>query len=144
MASNAGSVKSTATAATRTRTTSVGKKSVVTPPLPGPKKLSPAGVPRPGSIHSSISGGSTTSNLTFRKVVRKTVLKKRSSDVEELPCTPKEGMEKVAESLKQRRTQSKTKRWMKKQSPKKLMETLLLLWTISLWKVLRYPILQRL
>ena len=89
MASNTGSVKSTVSA--RARTMSTGKKPVggggggggVTPPLPNLKKLSPASVPRPGSIHSSISGGSTVSNLTSRRPVTKGV-------------EVKEGKEKVA------------------------------------------------
>ena len=110
VASNASSVKTTAAAAARVRTASTGKKSVgggAAPPLPDPKKLSPASVPRPGSIHSSISGGSTASNSSSRRVVRKMVLKKKSSDVEELsPVAPvkeleaKEGTEKVAETEK--------------------------------------------
>ena len=110
VASNASSVKTTAAAAARVRTPSTGKKSVgggVAPPLPDPKKLSPASVPRPISIHSSISGGSTASNSSSRRVVRKMVLKKKSSDVEELsPEAPvkeseaKEGTEKVAETEK--------------------------------------------
>jgi hypothetical protein len=59
-------------------------------------------VPRPGSIHFSISCGSTASNNSSRRVVR---IKKKSSDVEELSPTPevpvkelevKEGTEKVA------------------------------------------------
>ena len=81
MASCTGSPK---TPAARVRTTSTGKKSVVggvTSPLPDPKKLSPH-VPRPGSIHSSISGGSTASNSTSRKVTRNVVLKKEAGDVE--------------------------------------------------------------
>ena len=114
VASNASSVKTTAAAAaaTRIRTTSTGKKSVVggvTPPVPDPKKLSPTSVPRPGSIRSSVSGGSTASNSSSRRVVRKVVLKKKSSDVvlELPPETPvkepeeaKEGAEKVAETEK--------------------------------------------
>ena len=91
VASNAGSVKTTGG---RVRTISTGKKSVggggVTPPppLPDPKKLSPASVPpRPGSIHSSISGGSTVSNSTSKRVVRKTVLKKKKSGEVGTPAT---------------------------------------------------------
>ena len=111
VSSVASSVKSTTAA--RLRTTSTGKKPVgggITPPPPllDPTKLSPASVPRPGSVHSSISGGSTVSNTsTSRRVVRKMVIKKKkSSDVVEItPTTPevpvkeldvKEGMEKVA------------------------------------------------
>jgi hypothetical protein len=86
VASNTGSPKSPAA---RVRTTSTGKKTVVrgvTPPLPDPKKLSP-NVPRPGSIHSSISGGSTASNSTSKKVVRNVVSKKKSGDVEQSSLT---------------------------------------------------------
>ena len=75
--------------AARVRTTSTGEKSVVrsvTPPVPDPKKLSP-NVPRPGSIHSSISGGSTASNSTSRKVVRNVVSKKKSGDIEQSSST---------------------------------------------------------
>ena len=89
VASNAGSLKTTRA----NKTASTGKKLVgsgsATSPAPttAPKKLAPttiAGVSRPGSIHSSVSGGSTStaSNSTSKKVVRKTVPKKKSGDVD--------------------------------------------------------------
>ena len=89
VASNAGSIKmADAANSAGVRTTSTGKKFVGVTPLPGyPMKLSLASVPRPGPIHSSISGGSTVSNSISRRVVRrKMVLKKKSGDVE--PTTP--------------------------------------------------------
>jgi hypothetical protein len=85
VASNTGSVETTGGAAAA-MTMSTGKfvgGGGVTPPPPllDPKNLSPASVPRPGSIHSSISGGLTASNNSFRRVVRKMVPKKKSSAV---------------------------------------------------------------
>ena len=56
-------------------------RGAATPPVQvvDPKKLAPMAV-RPGSIHSSVSGGSMASNSTCMKIVRKVILKKKSSD----------------------------------------------------------------
>src|SRR5271168_1395911 len=47
-------------------------------------RLSPPNISRPGSMHSSVSGGSTstTSTLNSRKVIRKVLLEKKSGDID--------------------------------------------------------------